>query len=114
MNIARHTNHLLKGIRFRALAACVVMAIAVRSQGQQPELTHRFESNVLAYEAADKTNAPPKGAILLAGDSQFFRWKSKSESNRVRILSYPQASRRKFGPLAASAAKNNSAPKGMH
>ena len=40
---------------------------------------HRFESNVRAYEAADKTNMPPQGAILLAGDSQFYRWKTFNE-----------------------------------
>ena len=39
----------------------------------------RFEKNVLAYEAADKTNPPPQNAILLAGDSQFYRWKTLHE-----------------------------------
>lgn len=39
----------------------------------------RFEKQVLAYEAADKATPPPAGAILLAGDSQFFRWKTLSE-----------------------------------
>jgi len=40
---------------------------------------NRFEKNVLAYEAADKTNPPPQNAILLAGDSQFYRWKTVHE-----------------------------------
>ena len=40
---------------------------------------HRFENAVRFYEAADKTNAPPRNAILLAGDSQFFRWKTVDE-----------------------------------
>lgn len=40
---------------------------------------NRFERNALAYEAADKTNAPPQHAILLAGDSQFYRWKTLHE-----------------------------------
>ncbi|HEX5398930.1 MAG TPA: GDSL-type esterase/lipase family protein [Verrucomicrobiae bacterium] len=40
---------------------------------------NRFEKNVLAYEAADKTNPPPKNAILLVGDSQFYRWKTLYE-----------------------------------
>jgi len=39
----------------------------------------RFEKQVLVYEAADKASAPPQGAILLAGDSQFFRWKTVQE-----------------------------------
>ncbi len=40
---------------------------------------NRFEKNVLAYEAADKTAPPPRNAILLAGDSQFFRWKTLAD-----------------------------------
>jgi lysophospholipase L1-like esterase len=40
---------------------------------------NRFEKKVQAYEAADKLNAPPQGAILLVGDSQFFRWKTVQE-----------------------------------
>ncbi|HWA26068.1 MAG TPA: GDSL-type esterase/lipase family protein [Lacunisphaera sp.] len=39
----------------------------------------RFEKQVLAYESADKASPPPPGAILLAGDSQFFRWKTVQE-----------------------------------
>jgi lysophospholipase L1-like esterase len=39
----------------------------------------RFEKMVLAYEAADRVNAPPAGAILLAGDSQFYRWKTLAD-----------------------------------
>jgi lysophospholipase L1-like esterase len=39
----------------------------------------RFEKQVLAYEGMDKATPPPTGAILLAGDSQFFRWKTLSE-----------------------------------
>jgi len=42
-------------------------------------LENRFEKQVLAYEAADRANPPPPGAILLAGDSQFFRWKTVQE-----------------------------------
>ena len=40
---------------------------------------NRFEKNVADYEAADKTTPPAKGAILLVGDSQFFRWKTLAE-----------------------------------
>jgi lysophospholipase L1-like esterase len=39
----------------------------------------RFEKNVVAYEATDKATPPPMGAILLAGDSQFYRWKTLAE-----------------------------------
>lgn len=39
----------------------------------------RFEKQVKLYEAADRASPPPSGAILLAGDSQFFRWKTLAE-----------------------------------
>jgi lysophospholipase L1-like esterase len=55
----------------------VALLVAASSRGQTQ--SHRFEANVLAYEAADKTNPPPRNAILLAGDSQFFRWKTVRE-----------------------------------
>jgi lysophospholipase L1-like esterase len=38
-----------------------------------------FEKDILAFEAADRTNLPPAGSILLAGDSQFTKWKSVHE-----------------------------------
>lgn len=44
-----------------------------------PPAESRFEKQVRIYEAADLANPPPKGAIMLAGDSQFFRWKTYQE-----------------------------------
>jgi lysophospholipase L1-like esterase len=38
-----------------------------------------FEKEIVAFEAADKTNPPPAGAILLVGDSMFTRWKTVHE-----------------------------------
>ena len=38
--------------------------------------THPFENAVRRYEVADQAQPPPPHAILLAGDSQFYRWKS--------------------------------------
>ena len=49
------------------------------AQQSQPPAPNRFEKNVAAYEAADKTSAPPQGAILLVGDSQFYRWETLAE-----------------------------------
>ena len=40
---------------------------------------NRFEKNVQAYEDADRISFPPQGAILLVGDSQFYRWKTLGE-----------------------------------
>jgi lysophospholipase L1-like esterase len=66
----------LKGVLlFGAAALCLING----ANAQTNSLGHRFENAVRLYEAADKTNAPPRNAILLAGDSQFFRWKTVDE-----------------------------------
>ena len=39
----------------------------------------RFEKTVQTFEAADKASPAPQGAILLVGDSQFYRWKTLAE-----------------------------------
>jgi lysophospholipase L1-like esterase len=56
------------------LAACAILLLAGSVYTQTTE--NRFEKNVQAYEATDKVTPPPKGAILLVGDSQFYRWKT--------------------------------------
>ena len=61
------------------LLAALVLGLAGTSHAQPIPLRDAFEKQVLAYELADKAEAPPKGAILLAGDSQFFRWKTFRE-----------------------------------
>ena len=71
--------HLKLKVVFSQRVAAVLAALLapIHSHAQSPP--HRFESAVLAYEAGDKTNSPPRHAILLAGDSQFYRWKTVQE-----------------------------------
>ena len=64
----------------RTVAASLLAAgLSATAVAQVPPPANRFEKNVLAYEAADKLSPPPQGAILLAGDSQFYRWKTLAE-----------------------------------
>jgi lysophospholipase L1-like esterase len=60
------------------LALTATLATAIAQTLSAPDPT-RFEKNVIAFETADKTSPPAAGAILLAGDSQFFRWKTLAE-----------------------------------
>jgi lysophospholipase L1-like esterase len=62
-----------------AVVSVLAAVLATTALAQTPPPANRFEKNVLAYEAADKASPPPHGAILLAGDSQFFRWKTLAE-----------------------------------
>jgi lysophospholipase L1-like esterase len=62
-----------------AVCAAVVLILAVQVTAQTTATTsmaERFEKTVQAYEAADTFQPTPTGAILLAGDSQFYRWKT--------------------------------------
>lgn len=58
-------------------ALVVLLFLVTGLHAQAPE--NRFEKQVQTYEAADKASPPPQGAILLVGDSQFFRWKTLAE-----------------------------------
>lgn len=63
-------------------AAALVGLLPALLSAQAPTPTpgaNRFEPNVRAYEDADRTSPPPQNAILLVGDSQFFRWKTLAE-----------------------------------
>lgn len=63
------------------LLAGVVLVGATVAAGQSAPSPGpgRFEKNVQAYEAADRLSPPSPGAILLVGDSQFYRWKTLAE-----------------------------------
>jgi lysophospholipase L1-like esterase len=71
--------------RTRRAGACTILLLAagalVRTQAPQPA-THNYaqwEKDVAAFEAADKTNPPPKNAILFVGSSTIVRWKTLQE-----------------------------------
>jgi len=64
------------GLALPALAAIASAAAADVPKTFPPE---RFESRVQAYEDVDRESAPPQGAIMFAGDSQFYRWKTIQE-----------------------------------
>ena len=54
----------------------VALCTALPALAQTATMAERFEKRVQEYEAADRAHAPPRGAILFAGDSQFYRWKT--------------------------------------
>jgi lysophospholipase L1-like esterase len=66
--------------------AAILMSASNASQAQNGTLQERFEKKVQEYESGDKANPPPRGAILFAGDSQFYRWKTIGEDLRGYTL----------------------------
>ena len=68
---------LLRGCLIAGLCS---LLCAVQAGAQTPTSgPERFETQVAAYEDADRAARPPSGALLLAGDSQFFRWTTLRE-----------------------------------
>lgn len=62
------------------LSLLTLVAVSAPSYAQSTATPgNRFEPAVQAYEAADKIENSPQGAILLVGDSQFYRWKTVKE-----------------------------------
>jgi lysophospholipase L1-like esterase len=61
------------------LALVGALVMVAEAGAQSPELAAKFEQKVAEYAAADRATPPPQGAILFAGDSQFYRWKSIHE-----------------------------------
>ena len=57
----------------------VLLSPVAAAQAQSPALQERFEKKVREYMAGDNAQPPPRGAILFAGDSQFYRWSTIHE-----------------------------------
>ena len=77
-NSAR-AKHCCTRLRVLSLLFFVVLVVQTHAQSSASTVGNPFERNVQAYEAADRANPPPQKAILLVGDSQFFRWKTVAE-----------------------------------
>jgi len=54
----------------------VLLAAATALAQTQP---HAFENEIRAFEASDKTNPPPKNAILFIGSSSIRMWKTLAQ-----------------------------------
>src|SRR5690606_15109853 len=70
------------GTLLAALAGHAALGTGTTAAAPVAVVQDRFEPNVRAYEEADRASMPPKGAILLVGDSQFFRWRTLAEDLR--------------------------------
>jgi len=61
-------------MRLPILSALLALAISPFLRAEQPAKANKFEKDIAAFEAADKTSPPPQGAILFTGASGIKRW----------------------------------------
>ena len=62
-----------------ALTALFVGAPHLPAQTKSADASAKWEKDIAAFEAADKTNPPPKGAILFIGSSSIRFWKTLAQ-----------------------------------
>ena len=59
-----------------ALSLLLVTALCPALLAQEARDFSQWEKDILAFEAADRTNPPPKGGVLFVGSSTIVRWKT--------------------------------------
>ena len=65
--------------RLLMTAVCVAGWLTLPVVAQQKTNSNRWERDIAAYEAVDKTNPPPKGAIVFVGSSSIRKWQTLAE-----------------------------------
>jgi len=65
--------------RLSATAIFTVGWFILPVAAQQKANPNRWERDITAYEVADKTNAPPKGAVVFVGSSSIRKWQTLAE-----------------------------------
>jgi len=66
-------------MRLAFLPALLALALTPLLRAEAPAQANRFEKEIAAFEAADKTSPPPQGAILFTGASGIKRWTTLAE-----------------------------------
>ena len=61
------------------LGLLFVVVIADRVFAQTNRDVSKWEAEISAFEASDRTNPPPKGAILFVGSSSFRKWTTMAQ-----------------------------------
>ncbi len=61
---------------FPAILALICLAFIAPFPAQTPAEPSKWEKDITAFEARDKTNPPPKNAILFIGSSSIRLWKT--------------------------------------
>ena len=71
-----------RSVRWDVLLACIALIVFSSSQtspklqAQTNASASKWEAEIAGFEASDKTNLPPKGAVLFVGSSSIRLWKT--------------------------------------
>jgi lysophospholipase L1-like esterase len=65
-------------------------SIAVSLHAQDLPDSARFEDTIRAFEAQDRVNPPPKGAIVLTGSSSIARWNDQAPAALAPLTVIPR------------------------
>jgi lysophospholipase L1-like esterase len=69
----------MKNTFFLSLVALLLLASSPAAWAQKANDSSRWEKDIAAFEAQDKANPPPKGALLFIGSSTIVRWKTLAQ-----------------------------------
>lgn len=64
---------------FPRSAVALILLVALRLTHAADKSPTRWEHDVQSFEAADRTNAPPKGGIVFVGSSSIRLWRTLAE-----------------------------------
>jgi lysophospholipase L1-like esterase len=72
------------------LTLSVLVALPLTLSAQQFPNPERFESDIRRFEAQDRLEAPPQGAIVLTGSSSIARWNNEAQAALAPLTVIPR------------------------
>ena len=75
---------------FARLFFLLLVAFSLQLSAQQLPDPERFEADILRFEAQDRANPPPEGAIVLTGSSSIARWNDQAAAALAPLTVIPR------------------------